>query len=102
MYPKIRVALEIKPGDWREAWLSLGEELVRDVFSPIDLPSIDANAWYKSLCTQEFEIKRVQMERGKMAKLIAEALTAELLRHMSAKDTVMGYAQPNADLDGTA
>jgi len=89
---KIRVSIELTPGDWREACFSLGEELVQDTFSLIDLPSLDANEWHKSICTEKFEIKRVQMERGKMAKLISEALTAELLRQMSAKDTVMGYA----------
>ena len=100
MKPKIIVSIEITPGDWRESCFSLDEELVRDVFSPIDLPSLDANAWHKSICTQEFEIKRVQMERGKMAKLISEALTADILRQMSAKDTVMGYAVPNAESSG--
>jgi len=74
------------------AAISLSENLIREAFAPIDLPSADADAFTREfIYTPTAKIQLVKMERERMAKEISESLTNLILDAMSHADTTMGY-----------
>lgn len=95
--PKIKVIIEIYPGDYRQIWRELSESIIYETFKSIDLPSPNADAFTSVfLCTSPITIKRVMKRRKEIAELISNEITEVLLSEMGAKDTEMGYEIINA------
>ena len=90
--PRIKIVLEIYPGDSREVWRELGDCLISESFRSIDRPSTNADPFTVALlCTEPAEIKRTMKTRKEIAALIADEITNALLDEMGARDTEMGY-----------
>ena len=100
--PSVRVTVEISPGDYREVRKELGGTLVKDTFSHVDIPDVDASGFGRMLCTNPVEIRRVMVARKDAAKMISVAITDALLDAMGVRDTEMGYKRHNAVLSGAA
>nr|DAH92571.1 MAG TPA: hypothetical protein [Caudoviricetes sp.] len=70
------------------------EPAVREVFKPLDHHR--GAAWSQFLCSDPREVMRVQMDRKRMAALIAEAITQAIMDEFGARDTVNGYPKEGA------
>ena len=76
----------------REIAIALEEDIIQEVFAPIDLPSLDADAITRELiCTSTVEIRRIRMERKDLARLLSAKITVALVEAMGGEDTTMGY-----------
>ena len=71
--------------------VEVDEILYQKVMQPLDVPSPNADATERMLCTDSATIRFVITKREVLAKKISEAITYQLLDYMSRQDTVMGY-----------
>ena len=71
--------------------VDVDDYLFRKVCEPLDLPSPNAPAYVRMLCTRPSIIKMAMNDRQVLAKGISEAITQQLLEYMEAQDTIMGY-----------
>jgi hypothetical protein len=94
-----RITVHLQVGAWpspldRSIALPLDEELVRDAWTPIDVPSLDADPFIREIaCTGSVQIVKVRETRERMAQLLAKTLVRALLASMEAEDTYMGYRE---------
>ena len=92
---KIRVELQV--GRWpsstydRVVELPLSDNLVYEALERLDLPDPKAPVYAQMMCTSDFKIQTVMVERERRAKILSEALTKALLEAMGSEDTIMGY-----------
>jgi len=71
--------------------LEISESLVREVYRPIDVPSLGAPAFARAVCTSSEIIRQVRMSRASLAEVLSKEIAAVLIKTMEANDTEMGY-----------
>jgi hypothetical protein len=82
----------------RSMVVQIAEELMIDAMMRVDYPSENADPIYiHMVCTRPNEIKRKELLRNELAKLIGERVQEELLRYFKERDTVMGYHEGAAN-----
>jgi hypothetical protein len=69
----------------------LEELIVEDCLQPIDVPSPNADAFSKMLCTPAAEVKTVKVMRKNVSQMISNVVSKAFMAAMEQKDMVMGY-----------
>lgn len=78
----------------RRLVVPLPQEMVRQTFAPIYLPSRRVDAVVReTLCTPSAKIAATKINREEAAEMLSEAVTKALLESMGYKDTRRGYTR---------
>ena len=73
--------------------IKFDDQFISDAYQSLDLPSPDADAFSRMVCTRSDIIRMVTMSRAQLAKRLSGEIAAALIKTMEANDTEMGYAK---------